>query len=397
MSIVPPDPWNMAKANSASVGGEGTWQDVIAALSATYAPLEVLNRSALLPFWAALANRDAATVRLMAVGDSISAGGRCGTWPAHYAGVLAKRLAAAYPCLSGNPVGGYYQPADQSSSNGPQPPLTLTTGNDATGYYGPGFRNLVLNGTNTATFTVVGTSFTLWNAVAGGTRSYSMSIDGAAAVTVTVPGVAGGSDANLQHFTFTGAGTHTIAITYTGDPVNLAGIDVFNGDESKGIHWIPAGHGNWTAHDFIAHDNTGDSTLPLMASGSSPSLITIMLGVNDWGNGTATSAAFGADLTTMVARLKSGAPNAAVLLIAPPVTAQQLTPIEPYANYVTAMKAVAQADPTTAYIDLSKTLPAATAAKTYGLYYTDQIHPLAPGHTMIADLLFSAVRPPSAQ
>jgi phospholipase/lecithinase/hemolysin len=41
-------------------------------------------------------------------------------------------------------------------------------------------------------------------------------------------------------------------------------------------------------------------------------------------------------------------------------------------------------------------MPPTTNANTYGLYFTDQIHPLDSGHTFIADLLFDAVRPPVA-
>jgi lysophospholipase L1-like esterase len=383
----------------------GSWWPVAghktkASLDASYSGLEVLNRSALLPFAAALANRDAATCRILAFGDSITEGARSGSWAGHYVNVLAKRLMTAYPCVVGNPVGGSYLPAVQLSVNGPAIPVahsnSANVGTPA--YFGPGFASMFLGGTDTATFTVVGTSANLWFVQAGNARSALVSIDGGAAATVTIPAGAGAAvvDAWLYNVALGAAGTHTIAVSYNSGNLNFAGIDVFNGDETKGVHGIPGGHSGWGAHDYVNQDGLSGSSLSQLAVGANPNLVTIMLGVNDWGKGLRSSAQFGADLVTIVARLRVGAPNTAILLVAPFATSPQGTTLEPYANYVGAMRAVAQADPTVAYLDLSKSMPATTAAGTYGLYYSDQIHPLAPGHTLIADLLFTALRSPVA-
>jgi lysophospholipase L1-like esterase len=363
--------------------------------STNYAPFEVLNRSALLPFWAALANRDAASVRIMNWGDSFSAGARCGSWPQHYGIVLARRLMAAFPCSAGNPTGGYYVPGYQSSVNGPSVPVTNTGSVSNAGAFGPGFVNLSFSATNTTTFTVTGTSVNIWCVKATSTRTFNVSIDGGADQLVTVPSAGSTTDGYLVNFSLGAAGSHTVAIKYIATPVNIGGLDVFNGDETKGVHPIPAGHSGYGANDFIAQDGVGGASLTNVAAGAAPHLITLMLGANDWGKGVESSAQFQTNLTTMIAKFKAGAPNAAILLVAPFPTQQQSTPLEPYANYVAAMKAIAQADSTIAYVDLGKTMPSTLASNTYGLYYaTDNLHPLAPGHSMIADCIYRAIIPP---
>jgi lysophospholipase L1-like esterase len=260
-------------------------------------------------------------------GDSFSAGARCGSWPQHYGIVLARRLMAAFPCSAGNPTGGYYVPGYQSSVNGPSVPVTNTGSVSNAGAFGPGFVNLSFSATNTTTFTVTGTSVNIWCVKATSTRTFNVSIDGGADQLVTVPSAGSTTDGYLANFSLGAAGSHTVAIKYIATPVNIGGLDVFNGDETKGVHPIPAGHSGYGANDFITQDGVGGASLTNVAAGAAPHLITLMLGANDWGKGVESSAQFQTNLTTMITKFKAGAPNAAVLLVAPFPTQQQSTPL----------------------------------------------------------------------
>jgi lysophospholipase L1-like esterase len=354
----------------------------------------VLNRAALLPFYAALANRNSAQVPVLFIGDSITEGARSTGWTNHFGYMFAKRLMAMYPCAAGNPVGGYYLPAAQLSGNGPSIPVSYSGSTPSPQqYYGPGFVNVQLTSANTATFTVTGTSCNLWVIQATSTRTFQTSIDAGSPVTQTVPGNSPTKDGYLVNLVLGAAGSHTVAITYTGNNVSLAGIDVFNGDETIGVHPIFGGHSGWGANDYVTAVNTQTAqvtSLTRVAAAANPALIVVMLGTNDYGKGVESSALFQGNLQQMITWLQAGAPNAAILLVAPFQPVQQNTPLESFTNYVSAMKAAAQ-NTNVAFVNLSSVMPAATAANTYGLYYSDQIHPAQSGHAMIADLLASTV------
>jgi hypothetical protein len=236
----------------------------------------VLNRSALLPFWAAMANRDAAPVKTLHLGDSVTAGARAGSWAAHYANVLAKRLAASFPCISGNPVGGAWVPAFQSSGNGPVSQMTSSTGTaPSQGSFGIGASSAFIGSGTSATYTVTGTSVNIWAVQATSSRTFNVSIDGGTDSLVTVPAAGATTDGYLVNFSLGAAGSHTVKITNVSGNTNIGGLDVYNGDETKGFHPMFGGRSGWGANDYGANDLVGGVSIQQVMASASPHLVTI--------------------------------------------------------------------------------------------------------------------------
>lgn len=249
---------------------------------------------------------------------------------------------------------------------------------------GPGLRSVLLNdATATATITRTMTSFDLhYRNFTNGTK-ITVAIDGGAATTITT---AAPSGARRQSFTGLTAGSHTVVIGYgagSAAPVRFIGIDVFNGDETKGIRLVDASHAGWTTSQFNAGLTNWTGSLNLFA----PDLVLCRLGRNDFTNNS--SATFKSQLLNMVSGSASSlntvlTKQPSYVLMMPEDITQ--TKIEPYANYRQALYDIAATDPTKYTVfDLGLRMSPDATSDPLGLIGADGIHETRKGYAFVAD------------
>jgi lysophospholipase L1-like esterase len=343
--------------------------------------------SKLLPFYAALANRNEARCTIALMGDSITEGAYCTNLStATTAARLNQSLRARFPTLGVTGGRGWIPAANSAPST--TGIVTASAGVTNSTAWGPGWQYASLtSATTTLTVSLTGTSFDIMYLTGSGFGVGYYTIDGGSPVTFNTN--AATTDGTIVHVTMT-AGTHTIVIGWSsGGQVDIDGIVEYNGDESAGISVARLGYSGSSASQW----NTSLWWNISMAA-LAPSLIVLQFGVNDANasGGNRTAAQFKSDLTSMIA-------NARVHFTTPPPIILSMmyqtseTYVEPWQNYVTAAKQIAAADAAVIVVDHSARMPATTAANTYGLYSTDNVHPSDKGYAMIAETLASVLTP----
>ncbi|SDJ08161.1 GDSL-like Lipase/Acylhydrolase family protein [Frankineae bacterium MT45] len=354
----------------------------------------LVNPNALSAWKAGLASRDTARCNILWIGDSITQGYNAGTPAARFVQRATKQLAAKYPVQAGNPAGGYWYPAQYITS--PDNVPTLTGTNSQAYYGGPGLSSVVWSVTNgSIQWTVQGTSakVTFMND-SGGDYNYLQTLDTVAGGGGSILQQTGSTILTTKTFTFAGgSGSHTLKIAQTGGVghMRIAGVQVFDGDETVGIYSINGGHSTISASVWVGNDasfnGTGQSWMAAAGALYTPSLIVINLGVNDYLSSLSDSPTFKANLQTIIAKYRLGAPNCSYLLVANYEPYAGSATLEPWQNYVSAMRSVAMDDPTVAFYDLSRIMPVSDTTNALGLYHTDKVHPGVKGHQFIADQL----------
>jgi hypothetical protein len=174
------------------------------------------------------------------------------------------------------------------------------------------------------------------------------------------------------------------------------GIIEYNGDENAGIQVHNCGHGFFTTAQW----QTGNTWTACLAALTPKLLIMQDYGANDGytGNGNIGAAQFQANLTALIAQVRAAGITCPIVLVSVYDLTQVALPTkEPWANYVAAQAAIAAADPTIVYVDLTTKMPATNAAKTFNLYDVDGIHGNANGNAYhyIAQILFDTITTPS--
>lgn len=366
-------------ASAASVALAGAF-----AHDTSYVPSDY---SKLLPFYAALSNRAEARCTIVQIGDSITEGAYCSdlakaTTPAR----LTQSLRARFP-VTGVTGGRGWIPA-RNSSPGTTPIVTVAGGSSSTGW-GPNWTYASLStAADTLTVSLTGTSFDIMYLKGSGFGVGYYTIDGGAAVTFDTSNAAS-LDGNILHVTMS-PGTHTIVIGWSsGGTVYIDGFIEYNGDETAGVNVVRGGYSGSSASTWNTSTSWQKSISVL-----NPALIILQFGVNDANaaGGNRTAAQFKADLNTMIAALR------AQFTTPPPFVLSMLyqtseTYVEPWQNYVTAARQIAAGDAAIVLIDHSVRMPAATASATYGLYYTDNVHPSDKGYALIAETFASILSP----
>jgi hypothetical protein len=251
--------------------------------------------------------------------------------------------------------------------------------------FGFGRRGIEI-GATPIVFNVVATSVRIAWFQDTGTGSFSYTLDGAAAVTVST----NGPHADGQTTTISGLGgtAHSISIVNAGGYALIEGVYVFNGDETKGIRVWEAGHYGWGTADFNETPSGGTATDWLShLTNVQPDLVTIELGVNDAQQ--VPAATFKAGLQTLIANVNAAITvDPGIILIACPAPDAVLS--NPWAEYVAAMEQIAAA-PLIDVLDLGQWMPPINGAPPG--WYADAYHPANRGHSEIARALVAFVTP----
>lgn len=289
-----------------------------------------------------LASRVATPFDVLFLGDSLFQGqaqsGVSARWPNRTIQRLRSRLPV--PGVAGG-VG--YWPTVWSHAT-PANPWTFT-GNQATsntrglGRLGKTIGATTGSGPGSGTMTFTGTGITLvW--YAPGAETASIVIDGGAPATFT----GGGTPSHglkLWSSPALTAGQHTITVTHaSGNILVLQGAIVYDGDESKGIRCWEGAQSGSSAMSFNGVETTnGQLWAENIGFTVVPDLVVINWMTNDATTRTAAQYQTSLGHVRDLVRTKTSAP---ILWAAPWQRAATL--IEPWANYVAAMRAVADAD-----------------------------------------------------
>lgn len=333
-----------------------------------------------LPRWqAAVANSHRASVSAVFVGSSTTAGGNAVTMDRRYVDVFGRIMHSSFNAQS--VFGGrHIRPND--------PSYWTTSGTVTDTNFGLGLRSKALSAgaTITGTFTNC-TGFILYFVQGPGQGSFTVSIDGGSATTVT-PNTSGAANRHDGQQVFGGLsrGSHTILVTATNAMV-FSGVYVLDGDESTGVRVYNSGLNGADTSTFTA---SGASTLwDRAASLTDVALVAIMLGSNDWSTNM-NPATFKANLQSMIAsaRSKLTASNPDILLINS-YKRFGVTPTYQYELYGKQMSDLADADNGIYYVSLADLYPDANDATgdPEDLFHTDGIHQNDAGHALMGRAL----------
>ena len=299
----------------------------------------------------ALANSDTRKVSMIHIGSSTTAGTGATAFTKRYMNIEADAIQAAFN-LPTIPGGIHIFPDDAGWTSG-------GTGSRVGISRGLGFRASTLPAGFTFTRTLTNcTGIELHYAEGPGFGTFTVSIDGGSATTIT-PDTSG----VYRHTgTYTSGvfsrGTHTVLITAT-NAVEFGGLYAFDGDKDTGFRAYNSGTGNANSGTFIDTTNGRDTTLWDRAK-TIPDCagVLIMLGSNDW-NINMDPATFKANLLTLInagkAALTTQVPD--FILVNSFKRYDTLSPTYPYEAYGAAMRQLASEQSRVYYIDISGYFP----------------------------------------
>jgi lysophospholipase L1-like esterase len=183
------------------------------------------------------------------------------------------------------------------------------------------------------------------------------------------------------------AASHTLDVDWVSGVALLEGAMIYNGDEETGVRVWNGARGGAQTVTFSAGGTWWLDSLATVA----PELVTIMLGVNDYANNIAV-ATFSARLQTIITNVRVTVPTAQILLVAP-YQAYVAAPAAPWSDYVAAMEAICQADPSVLFTSLVGVFGGYTDPPVGGsaLIAADRVHPTPAGHTLIASEIDKAI------
>lgn len=359
---------------------------------ASVAGQELIRTQAADPFrtWhLALGRREDTPAKVMFLGHSFAEGQGASAVARRHITRLQGLLRSRFPCMiTTNPAGGagfippYY--AATTLAN----PYSATSGsmtNVTT--LGPGGRTIFIPNAGYREFTVFGTSIDvmLVKGTGAGTAT-TVKIDGVDQTAINGNN-ATTVDGFITHYTFGSRGSHTVRVTATTGAAYLAGIYVYDQDESAGIHVIDASHTGWKASDHNAVASSGG-----VASlwNLQPALVLIELGINEWTT-SVSSATFKTNLQTLIATVK------AAVTIQPSIGL--IVDYQDLGSYAETWEAFRQvyydvqaADSSNiALLDMTLRLP--TAVPGGSTYNQTDGHPTNPGHDFYANAIANWISP----
>lgn len=364
------------------------------------ADLEAQRATALRPFWAALANRAAAPVDILAVGHSYVEGVHSSsvnrTMPAFLRDGLRNRFPVA------GVAGGFGYHTTPFISYFTDDPLVNTGGTaDLANGLGRKARSMTATGhKRVLTFTGTGVDIFYSKFTTGGTGYYS--IDGGAQTTFATANSVGGLGAfhtlDGQRIQITGltAGSHTVEVGWSsGGPVFSEGFMIYNGDETKGIRIWNGGHSSQQSNYF--NDNVNSAWVQTV-SVIQPALVVLTLLCNDFAGATTSiaSATSKANLQNLIGQIRAKCtkpPSFVLCTEFERVAAGGAAAIEPWANYVAAAKQIAAADSSVVVWEMGPRFGQGPFAAATTVVDPDLIHPSDAGHQLWADGLVSFLSP----
>lgn len=248
---------------------------------------------------------------------------------------------------------------------------------------GPGAKAALLNGSGqTLVFTTSNcTSVKIYYFANGATGSWSYKVDAGAATTVP----AGQTSGAMSSVTISGLGgtTHTITVAWVsgsgGNGAYINGFMEFNGDENAGLRFWDAGQSSVSCANLL-------TSFGMLSDFSviQPALVTIELGANDWGANNPspqTAAQFKANMLTLISGIYSNTTVKPSIVLMPVWNinpANGVTPVDTWANFVSAMYSIAAADSNVCVFDIRSRLNAGAQGFAGGLL-VDGTHPSLQG------------------
>lgn len=334
-----------------------------------------------------LANRLYGTVNVVAVGSSTTAGLNATTFARRYVDLLGADLHLKY---------------NASTVSGGAFIRGIDSGWTFSGTHSTDAHGLALSSVTLATSATMGrtvnpcTGYDVYYAQGAGAGAFDVSIDGAAAVTVTpnTDGSANRHDGVYSSPTVT-SGSHSILITATAATV-ISGVYARGGDESAGVRVYNSGASGSNSTNWAS----ANQSLFQRFAALSPRLFVVMLGANDFSAATS-PATFETNLQTFVDRIVGAVtPTPSILLVGTYARLDVFFPTYEWSEYLDVMRGVAAANPgVVEYLDISAPYPATQEENLASLVIdtADYIHQTDKGHRLMADLLTtSLVAPPPA-
>lgn len=322
---------------------------------------------------------------VLVIGTSLSESGSNGTatastpytyrWQNAFRDIERRKL--------GQTVGGVgFLPPDWATNVVTPTPYSAQAGTFSTKrmQFGLGKRTSEAKATASKTYTQTCTGFDIFytRSPASGVMYYA--VDGGAHVEISTP-VGATTSGFKTAVTGLSDASHTIEIGWVSGTIYFEGVAFYRGDQTVGLRvWDGARSGSTTA-DFI------ESSWPYwwgVVGTIAPDLIVVELGINEYFYNVTVSQ-YTANLTAIVASLKSRAPGCGIVLLM--VWAKGSEPAGTHAAYVTAAKAVADADPIVLFFDgASRTYPteSESTANAFGFLETDKLHATPCGSSTLA-------------
>ncbi|TDN70420.1 SGNH/GDSL hydrolase family protein [Paraburkholderia sp. BL10I2N1] len=350
--------------------------------------------AALQRFYYQLGNAGSAACDLVFVGDSITTG-------------FSLNIANRWQTLLRTLLRAKFQPAGVTGGRGyfsamqaigtPADYPVAATGTTLSNIDGMGAKAALLNGAGQKLVLTTGNVtavdiFYYQNAVVG---SWSYKLDGGGATTVT----AGGATDAMHSVRISGLGgtAHTVEVDWVsgtgGNGAYIDGFMEYNGDEAAGLRFWDAGQSSVSAAALL----TSAGFLSDFAK-VQPSLVTVMLGVNDWGANNPspqTAAQFKANLLTIISGIYTNTTTHPSIVLIPEWQvnpAGGVTPVDTWANFIAAMYSIARADPNVCIFDARSRINSGATSGAGGLL-GDTTHPSPQGSVILANALFNFLTP----
>lgn len=359
--------------------------------------------------YAKLGMRDSVPCDWMAIGDSTTEGARQTNAQARWVGRALKQLRSR---LGQTATGGFgYIPAWYSTGDQQTPsPVTYWSNGSATsgssaarGNYGLGRRSLVMNGNSSQKSVLTLTAGTpyastsvdvIYAKTVNSTAGIDIYLDDVLLTSINTVVTAGNTSAgNRYRISGLAGGSHVIEVRATGGVDYFEGYMLYNGDETSGLRlWEAAASGStslWHATASIAGKDSPnfvysyDNLVKIQ-----PSLVTIMLGINDYNDGTGqqqTPAQYQANLVQILANIRSACTvNPSIVFLIQWQRGGTAQP-NPWDAYKAAAYSVAAADGGVAVFDLSKRFPPGVQTTALSLINADLVHITDTGGAFVAD------------
>jgi len=364
--------------------------------------LATQRAQALTPWFAGLANRQAARCNVAVIGDSITEGQHAVGPPStgfqdRWIARLRDSLRSAYPTPFVTGGGQGFIGVQSTGETSFTWPTTINGSPTPASTLGPKSSFLQLNNTGqSVVYTLNGDSADIMWTQAPGGGTFSWAVDGGSATNVST---SGGSivDGKVTHISLGSAGQHTLTLAWVSGNADVTGVVEYWGDFSQGIQVHDCGHFGWTTQNWITVLANGTTGPAAAIKALNPNLIIIALGVNDQFNNVL-PATFQTNLQTIITDLQAvlSTPFPSFVLCMYPPRTSQSSYTYPWAQYVNAAWNVAGADtsgpnltPITTVMDftLGPRMPGADT-DTYSLWQGgDLVHPSNKGHQMIGDYM----------
>ncbi len=272
---------------------------------------ERLRVESLRPYWAALADRAAAPVTHMWIGDSLTEGEGAGALRRRWVDLTLAALRERF-----QPAGiaggvGYLASFYLVTEFGGSPwvpagaPLIACAG-------GIGQKALALHCSGQAIgLTFLGTGCDLLYGCGPDGGEMIVALDGGVGVSVQTRAPSS-SQCNVRRVRGLAAGPHAIEVAWRSGRIVFEGAMIYDGDETLGLRGIEFGHAGWMAADFL--DPRSLQAVRATIANYRPALITLQLGTNECAEGVAPDA-FRRDLQALVDEILScvAAPTSVLL------------------------------------------------------------------------------------